>query len=128
VPAIAEVERLVDAGNDVEIDHAILTGYLDRQRIRYGALPGAAFSRGGDGDLRLRVGRGAAVEIVYSTDGWNLPHRVRCAGDADCSLGHVPRGALLAYAVLVIADDGSQAWQRADRGAGGSQNFLQPAP
>jgi hypothetical protein len=128
LPASAEVERLVAEGNDFEVDHAILTGFLDRQRLRYGALPGAAFTRSADGDLRLRVGRGASVEIVYSTDGWNLPHRVRCAGDADCSLGHVPRGALLAYAVLVIGSDGSGVWQRAARGPGFSQNFFHPVP
>jgi hypothetical protein len=128
VPAIAEVERLVDEGNDVEIDHAVLTGFLDRQRHRYGALPGAVLSRAADGDLRIRAGRGASVEIVYSTDGWNLPHRVRCAADRDCSLGHIPRGAVLAYAVLVIGSDGSQVWQRAARGPGASQNFFHPVP
>ena len=131
-PAIAEVDRLVEEGNDFQIDDAILRGFLDRQRLRYASLPPAALERSAAGDLRMHFSIGiASAEVHYSTDGWNLPYVATCARERSgvtCSLGHIPRGALFAYAVRLIYPDGTSSWQYADRGLGRPSNFYQKAP
>jgi hypothetical protein len=131
-PAIAELDRLVDEGNDFEIDDAIPRGFLDRQRLRYASLPAAQLDRTRYGELRMSFSIPmTAAEVHYSTDGWNVPHVATCArqrGAAGCSLGHIPRGAVFAYAVKLTGTDGKTYWNYADRGLGRPSNFYQKAP
>jgi hypothetical protein len=128
-PGIAQVDALVEAGVDFVVDHELVTGFLDRQRLRYGTYPAGAFTRAADGAVALELWDDvAAAEVFYTTDGWNLPHSERCArgaaGAMTCPIGYLPRGALLAYTIKLVDHDGGVRWQRVDRGLGAPSNFF----
>lgn len=131
-PAIHTIEQLVASGVDFTVDHEFMVGFLDRQRLRFGTLPGIDFVRATDGRLRV-VGwaHPGQAELYWSTDGWNIPHSQVCtAGPAGqtCDLGYLPRGALLAYTIKLTDESGRVTWHYVDRNLGRPSNFFHRIP
>jgi hypothetical protein len=131
-PAIQMIEQLVADGVDFQVDHELMIGFLDRQRLRFGTLPGIDFVRDSDGRLEVVVwAHPGLAELYWSTDGWNLPHSQVCAPSDDgatCDLGYVPSGALIAYTLRLTDAQGRDTWHHVDRGLDRPSNFFHRVP
>jgi len=133
-PALAELQKMQSEG--VSFAPGVMSGmvsFISSMRWQEATYPGARFSRGQTGQLRLTPldPRVVWMRVYYSTDGWNTPHVVECAaggGPPVCALGHIPPGALLAYAVDLRLEDGQVRQQRVLDPSGQARNFFHAVP
>jgi hypothetical protein len=126
-PALRALDELVSAGAvfDAGIEDG-MRGFVERQQLVTATYPGAAFTRGAQGQLLMAIGEAGATsaKVLYTTDGWQSPKVATCSGARlVCDLGAIPPGTLASYVVAVRAPGADWRWIRSVLG-----NFFQALP
>jgi len=123
-PALEVVDDLVAGGADAEGEVlSNMATFMSGMMLETATYPSIFFSRSERGLLTGAIWEqdAASATIIYSTDGWNIPHVAQCARSAPaqplaCELGYLPVGTYVAYTIAIQTADGSERWIRSALG------------